>query len=239
MTRIVWNGCSRREFRSGGQHISRILIPSNGPDDWRQLLARPERQWKRGRSAMAAALSWEAATGGAPPEVALLLGEAPELLLAIPEHRVALPGGGRGSQCDVFALVRDGSETIAVAVEAKVSEPFGPKLAEWRKNASPGKRKRLNFICARLGLPPELPGDLRYQLLHRAAAAVIEMDRFKTDRAALIVQSFSEKHRGFEDFAHFVALFGLDLKPGQSGVHVLPCGKPLTLGWAVGDPRYL
>ena len=188
---------------------------------------------------MAAALSWEAAAGSAPPEVASLIGEAPELLLAIPEHKVPLPGGGRHSQCDVFALMRDGSATIAVAIEAKVREPFDKTLAKWLTNASAGKRERLDFIRTRLGLPPELPGDLMYQLLHRATAAVVEMERFKTDRAAMIVQSFSQEHRRFGDFANFAALFGLDLARGQSGVHVLPCGKPLILGWTVGDPKFL
>lgn len=78
---------------------------------------------------MAAALSWEAAKG-VPPEIAELLGGSAELLLAIPEHKVSLPGGSRESQCDVFALVRTFGETMAIAVEAKVSEPFGPTVGE-------------------------------------------------------------------------------------------------------------
>ena len=41
-----------------------------------------------------------------------------------PEHQVALPGGGRPSQCDVFALVRNDAGTLAVAIKAKVREPF-------------------------------------------------------------------------------------------------------------------
>lgn len=50
--------------------MSEILIPSSGPDDWQQFLADPQKQWKRGYSAMAVALSWEAAQG-LPPEVAV------------------------------------------------------------------------------------------------------------------------------------------------------------------------
>ncbi|MEO1000600.1 MAG: hypothetical protein AAFW69_08380, partial [Pseudomonadota bacterium] len=88
--------------------MNKILTPSGGPEDWRQFLADPQNQWKRGYSAMATALSWEAAQG-LPPEVAELLGPDAELLLAIPEHKVAVPGGRRASQCDVFALARAGT----------------------------------------------------------------------------------------------------------------------------------
>lgn len=81
--------------------MTKILVPTLGADDWRRFLADPEKHWKRGYSAMAAALSWEAANG-VPPEISELFGGSLELLLAIPEHKVALPGGGRESQCDVF-----------------------------------------------------------------------------------------------------------------------------------------
>ncbi len=31
--------------------MSAIYIPANGPEDWRQFLAEPDRQWKDGYSA--------------------------------------------------------------------------------------------------------------------------------------------------------------------------------------------
>ena len=215
----------------------RILIPTSSPDDWRLLLADPATQWRRGYSAMAAALSWEAAKG-LPPEIEALFSEQPELLLAIPEHKVALPGGGRRSQCDVFALIRVGDATCALAVEAKVNETFGPTLGEWRATPSPGKALRLASICQMLGLRDPAP-DLRYQLFHRTAAAVVEARRFKTDRAAMIVQSFSQDHRWHEDFARFAEQLGLDIPPGGSATTKLPCGLPLTLGWATGGVEFL
>lgn len=218
--------------------MAKILIPTVGPNDWQRFLADPEKQWKRGYSAMATALSWEAANG-LPPEIADLLGGAPELLLAIPEHKVALPGGRRESQCDVFALVRISDETIAIAIEAKVNEPFGPTIGEWMVNASKGKVERMRFICDLLGLNALPPEELRYQLFHRTAAAVLEAKRFKTDRAAMVVQSFSQEHRWFEDFAAFAAMFGLQAKKGQSLNYDLPSGMPLTLGWVVGSEAFL
>lgn len=187
---------------------------------------------------MAAALAWEDADG-LPVEIAGILGENSELLLAVPEHKVALPGGRRESQCDVFALVRSNGKTVAVAVEAKVNESFGPTLGEWLTGASKGKTERITFICDLLGLSA-IPADtIRYQLLHRTAAAIIQAGRFKTDAAAMIVQSFSQDHRWFEDFAAFTYLIGLEARRGQALTYTLPSGLPLVLGWAVGSPRFL
>ena len=218
--------------------MTKILVPTLGADDWRRFLADPEKHWKRGYSAMAAALSWEAANG-VPPEISELFGGSLELLLAIPEHKVALPGGGRESQCAVFALARCADETIAIAIEAKVNEPFGPTIGEWMANASEGKIERIRFICNLLGLKELPPEALRYQLFHRTAAAVLEANRFKTDRAAMIVQSFSQEHRWLDDFQAFAGLFGLHAGPGQGLVHKLPSGMDLTLGWAVGSETFL
>jgi Domain of unknown function (DUF6946) len=221
-----------------GLELTKIFIPSVGPDDWRRFLAEPEKQWKRGYSAMAAALSWEAANG-VPSEIAELLSGSPELFLAIPEHKVALPGGRRESQCDVFALVKACNETIAIAIEAKVKEPFGPTVGEWMVDASKGKIERMRFICDLLGLNAPPPDELRYQLFHRTAAAVLEASRFKTDRAAMIVQSFSHEHRWLGDFQAFADLFGLQAEPGQAVTCDLPSGIPLTMGWAVGSEEFL
>ena len=62
---------------------------------------------------MSVAQSWEAADSGLPREIEALLSTSSEvslhgseLLLAIPEYQVELPGGSRPTQTDVFALVR-------------------------------------------------------------------------------------------------------------------------------------
>src|SRR6185369_7411305 len=85
---------------------------------------------------------------------------------------------------------------VSVAVEGKVAEPFGPTLDEWLANPSDGKQSRLAYLRDLLGLPAEIPGDLRYQLLHRAGSAIVEASRFKTDSAAIIVHSFSPERIG-------------------------------------------
>jgi hypothetical protein len=107
---------------------------------------------------------WESANG-LPPEISSMLqplGNNPELLLAIPEHKVPLPGASHGeSQNDVFALVRVGESTLAITIEGKVDEPFAQPLGEWLQTASEGKRERLDFICEVLGLKLPLPVTAR------------------------------------------------------------------------------
>lgn len=222
--------------------MSRIYLPSPGPDGWKQFLAEPEKQWKTGFSAKTLAQCWEAANG-LPPEIAELFktsgGTEPELLLAIPEHKVRLPGGQRESQTDVFALIRCDQDTISTAVEGKVRETFGPTLGEWSATMTEGKRTRLAFLCDTLGLPASLPPQLRYQLLHRTASAVIEAQRFKTDAAAMIVHSFSVESLWFDDLVQFAALLGQTVQPGRLMTTRLPSGLPLYLGWATGDQKFL
>jgi hypothetical protein len=222
--------------------MTRIYRPSNGPSDWRALLAEPERQWREGFSAMALASCWESASG-LPCEIADMFAEqdaGAELLLALIEHKVPLPGSSRGeSQSDLFALIRAGDKTLAATIEGKVEESFDRPLAERLVDASPGKLERLAFICELLGLKQPLPGDIYHQLLHRTAAAVIEACRFKTDAVCMIVHSFSPTNQWYDAFERFVALFGIEAERGRL-LPVRPAGMPpLHVGWATGDPRFL
>ncbi|WEZ81973.1 hypothetical protein P6U16_11985 [Rhizobium sp. 32-5/1] len=217
---------------------ARIFVPSAGPPDWQKLLAEPEKQWRSGYSAKTLAHSWHA-SDGLPPEVAAFFPAPCELLLAIPEYRVPLAGGGRDSQNDVFLLLRYNDRTCAATIEGKVSEPFGPTLGEWLATPSKGKAIRLQAICDLLGLGNPLPLHIRYQLLHRAASAVIESQRFKTDEAAMIVHSFSPTKLWFDDFANFCGLFHKAVKPDEGAIVTCGSAQPLRLGWATGDPIFL
>ena len=225
--------------------MNRLFVPSRGPADWKRFLADPDKQWRTGYSAKSLAACWEAANG-LPSEIAELLSQATgappsdlELLVAFPEWKVALPGGQRESQNDVFALVRAGSAVVSVAVEGKVNEPFGPTLEDWYSNPSAGKKKRLEYLLELLGLEPDIPGTIRYQLLHRTTSAAIEMNRFGTESAAMLVHSFSQESVWFDDFAEFAGLFGIRAEPGIPGSTRLPSGELLYLGWAKGESRFL
>jgi hypothetical protein len=215
-----------------------IYVPATGPESWSDLLADRQKQWKTGYSAKTLAYCW-AAAAGLPPEIGALFGAETTLLIGIPEHKVDLPGGGRPSQTDLFALVRRGEQTISCAIEGKVSEPFGPTMQEWLADASPGKIQRLDYLCHLLGLVQPLPPTLRYQLLHRSASAITEAARFKTDEAAMIVHSFSTTAIWFDDFAMFIDLLGLKAIRDRLLTVRLSSGLPMHFGWATGDPTFL
>jgi hypothetical protein len=224
---------------------SRILIPARNAEDWRLLLADPKLHWRDGYSAKSLAECWQNA-GGLPDEIAALLrshpdfsDSAPELLFAIPEHQTPLPGGVRPSQTDLLAFIAADAKLLTLGVEGKVDEAFGPTLEEWLQNASDGKRARLRFLCDLLHLTNELPGTIRYQLLHRAASAVVEARRFHISNAVLVIHSFSPTQCWFDDFATWCALFSAMAKPGQLSRLTQLESTTLYAGWATGtcSPR--
>ncbi|MEK6713103.1 MAG: hypothetical protein AABY41_02780 [Nitrospirota bacterium] len=88
----------------------KIYIPASTPEDWQQLLAEPERHWKKGYSARSLAYCWQEA-GGIPKDVEQVLCQFPDFdgldtLIVIPENQVPLPGGKRPSQNDCWVLAR-------------------------------------------------------------------------------------------------------------------------------------
>ncbi len=214
-----------------------FYIPTKSADCWKQFLAEPEKQWQTGFSARTFAHCWEDSRA-VPAEIRNLFQAPVQLLIGLPEHKTPLPGGTRETQTDLLALLRVGERTCMAAVEGKVDEELGPTVDKWLVDASAGKRTRLEYIRILLGLDT-IPGAVRYQLLHRTAAAVIESERFKTDEAAMIVHSFSPTTAWLEDFRTFVALFGQPAEPDQLHSVVLPTGKILHLAWARGDQQYL
>jgi hypothetical protein len=216
-----------------------ILVPSSGPEDWRKLLADPEKHWRTGYSARALAACWESTLGGIPPEVLALLPTGTEPILILPEWKTPLPGGWRASQSDIFVLARNAVGTIAMTIEGKVDESFGAITADWLGEKASGKAERLAFLCATLGLSKETALPLRYQLLHRTAAALIEARRFGAAQAGMIVHSFSVSGRWFRDFAAFAQALGVTAEIGRAISVELPGGVALTLGWAKGDARFL
>ena len=219
--------------------MSRILVPTSGPSDWRKLLADPEKHWVRRRSAFETAVSWEHAqktSRGIPVEIAEALDENPDLagarlLLAIPEHKVKLVGPGKASQTDVWALLRSGSGLVSMAVEGKAGESFASTVGEWLKEASDAKKVRLEYLCRvlQIGHPPAL--TLRYQLFHRTASALIEAERFGAEHAVMIVQSFQEDPHSWDDFSAFCRVLGASPQLGRVSELPRASGPRLYLGW--------
>ncbi len=222
--------------------MTKIFVPSRGASDWKGLLARPDTHWKAGYSAMCLAQCWEEASGALPPEVAQLLRtgshaalEEPELIFAVPEFQVQLPGGSRATQTDIFALVRGTGGLAACAVEGKVDEEFGPTIARKRDE---GAAERLAYLHDLLQVDPATSGPLRYQLFHRTAAAILLAKRFCAPVAVLVVHSFSPKHRWFADFEAFGKALGVPVGRNTLAAAGQRAGVDIYLGWATGSQRF-
>lgn len=223
--------------------MRKILIPATSAEDWKQFLAEPEKQWKSGYSARSLAHCWQDANG-LPDQVSRVLEKEAafsglETLLAIPEHQVPLPGGSRPSQNDVWVLARTAADLVSIAVEGKVAEPFGPTIGEWGPNSSNGKRVRFDFLCSTLGLASKPPEDIRYQLLHRTASAIIEAKRFHARHAVMLVHSFSQSEEWFVDYERFLSLYGAAAMLNEVVSAGEVNGIGLHFAWVRGESRYL
>lgn len=220
-------------------------VPSKGPDCWKGLLADPERHWKTGYSARTLAHCWED-SDGFPPEIDEILRQSRSLrdmepLRIFPEWKVSLPGGGRPSQNDVWMLAKASGKRVSMTIEGKVEESFGKIVKDWKKNASPGKEERLDCLAQCLGLVADSLDNIRYQLIHRTASAVIEAKRFNASDAVMLVHSFSDENKGFSDYRRFVRLFDATAAPAPDKLVSVRArnGFPLHLGWVRGNSRYL
>lgn len=223
--------------------MTKILVPATSPENWKQLLAEPEKQWKAGYSARSLAYCWQEADG-IPPEIISVLAQVQSLkgmktIFAIPEHKVPLPGGVRASQNDVWVLGETSSGLVSIAVEGKVSEPFGPTVGEWFENKSAGKETRLKFLCSELGFEYPPPLNARYQLMHRTVSAILEAKRFRTKEAAMVVHSFSKTNEWLEDYQYFLSLFGLEAGINQAVTVKLANEINLSFAWVHGSEKYL
>lgn len=225
--------------------MPRILSFTHGPDDWKQFLADPDKHWRTGYSARTLAHCWEAADGF-PPEVAEALRRTRDPLLAnltpliaIPEFKVNLPGGRRPSQSDIFVLGRSDAGPVSIVVEGKVDESFGPTLGEWAKDASDGKKERRAHLLETLGLHEPLDPTIRYQLLHRAASAILAGEQFRAVAAVMLVHTFTRKSTGWSDYEQFTTLFGTPAELGETQCLSTQSVIPLFGAWVHGDCRYL
>jgi len=217
--------------------LPRIAVPLLKPEDVIPHLGKPT-HWKQGRSAKAVADSWFQAND-LPPRVRAVLDQSAELngaeLVDAWLERCTDLGDRRGSatQTDLLAILGVGDALAVMAVEAKVTESFGPLVSEWIGEGSEGKEDRLQRLCNLLGFDRNMVGDLRYQLFHRTAAAILEARRYRADKAVLMVHSFCDNATGLSDFLTFYERMGItgvgrDLLSAPASVG----GVKLWVGWA-------
>ena len=197
-------------------------MPSMGIAEWRAKLADPYLHWRRKKSAWELAVSWESRRtdeSGLPPEIETAFNAHPvfanaRLLIAVPEHRVKLDDDKRPSQNDLWAMLLLKQGYASTAIEAKAGEEFDKTIDEWMARESEGKTDRLHFLAETLGLSSLPPGQIRYQLVHRTASAVIEANRWKTPIALMLIQCFKESPSSLADYCAFAELLGITPKRG-------------------------
>jgi hypothetical protein len=221
--------------------VKLIHRPTEGPEEWKQFLAEPDKHWKPGYSAHCLACCWEGADG-LPVAVRDVFRMNERLrdfepLLAIPEAKVELPGGGWSSQTDLWLLGRVSDGLVSVAVEGKVAETFGPALDEWQTACSAGKAERRAFLLDVLRLQSP-DGRLRYQLLHRTASAILLARRFHARHAVMAVHSFSDSAIGFDDYQAFASALGAAGVAGRVTAVPGHTSPTLSLGWVQDKKPY-
>jgi hypothetical protein len=120
-----------------------------------------------------------------------------------------------------------------LAIEAKVRESFGPYVKDWLAEGGHNREERLRNLCDLLDLNTETASGLRYQLLHRTAAALLETKRYRARHAAMVVQSFRPDRTGLSDFQSFAQAMGY----GEIDADSISSPKKLwsvhlRIGWA-------
>jgi hypothetical protein len=226
--------------------MKRIFVPTETGTDWQRLLGKPKLHWKKGRSAMSAAACWEESQPHLPHEITQVLEGSKEqslfnleLLLAIPEWEVELPGGDTASQTDILAITRNETSLVILAVEAKVDEPFGPTLEEKKSGATEGQLGRIAYLERELGRTVPFNDHLRYQLLHRSVSALLTARAFHAYIAVMLVHSFSHTSKWRDDFEAFCQSLGCtSLSQDMREVPNIQ-GTRLILGWCKGNEKFL
>ena len=222
-----------------------FFVKTSKPEDWQNQLAEPNKQWKTGHSAKALAYCWMEAEGF-PSSVKRVFQKSEygvfkdiAFLVGFVEHKVPLLGGIRPSQNDILVLAKNRKDLVVIAVEGKVAEPFGKTVGEWLKIESEGKETRLKFLNKLLQLNQYNLQEIRYQLLHRTASAVIEAKRFNASTALMLVHSFSPNCKWFDDYSNFASLFGITAQWNSIHFAKRIDDVNLYLAWITGEKEYL
>ena len=163
-------------------------------EDWFKYAPpkRGELQWEDKRSAKELAQSWCGKGFACPPnEMRLLLERVfgTEIVFeeAKPEHAIRLDDfDGEHRNCDLVVVCNVGAKRLVINVEAKADEPFSDLIGKYSDRTAapnPDEQPSRSNVPARIQelsralfgrQPDETIRKLRYQLLHAAAATLIE-----------------------------------------------------------------
>jgi len=230
-----------------------------------------ELQWEDKRSAKELAQAWCGKGFACPPEEMRLLLERSfraEIVFgeAKPERVIRLDDfDGEHRNCDLVVLCDVGAKRMVVNVEAKADEPFSELIGKYYdQRAAPnpdGQPSRSNvparireLSLATFGREPdEAIRKLRYQLLHAAAATLIEAKDNGAEMGLLLVHEFhsaslnrnrlSQNATDWQNFVHaFPELATARIDENQildpvsvPGRGLVPNSVPLFLGKLVTE----
>jgi hypothetical protein len=183
-------------------------------------------QWQDYRSAKQLAKSWFRLPLASPPHelVQFLQRSFPSqevhLADAYAEYVVRLDDfKGEQRNADLIVLGGIGSNRVLISIEAKADEPFGDQLVgKYFDSRSAVPRSQVPARIAglvRAVFNSDLDAEirrLRYQLIHSAAATLIEAQKRRAGVAVFLVHEFLSRHlrphkveRNNSDWASFVA----------------------------------
>lgn len=192
-------------------------------EEWKELTANPELHWKDGHSAKELAILWHSNRNDFPIVVKKELKKAfnnIELLYAIPEYPVKLPGKGGSSKNDLFVLAKNKETLIPIMIEGKAEESFDNNIGKWLKagkgvNSETNRLFRITEILKILDLNVTVKDIMSqyYQLFHRTASCLLLADKLNAKTTIMMVNRFSKresKNKTFKDFSKFIQLFVAD-----------------------------
>lgn len=223
-------------------------------DDWKLITKNHENE---SRSAYLVGQQWLGASGKFPSAVHKVISTLSPIQLrpsfSVAEHITVLDTLISPSRTDLMVYCQEGkSGTAVIAVEGKVTESFDEPIRFWIRDKrqsrqlqsledlkpfaiNPGKQQRLNWLCERLELSLDKQSEIRYQLLHRTVAALLEARHIGANTAIMLVQSFAECSENWNDYLKFSTEMGFNPTQPNSITEskVLPRfpGIAVRLGW--------
>lgn len=201
--------------------------PSDGYAGWPRW---PCKNLRMNKEALDTVHRWEAAKG-LPPEICDIVGSDAELEYAVPGLKVSIPDRCHGdSRCDVFARVKTGHGIGGIGITSIPEKGFGEVIHKWRGHTEDWQ-ERLSTVCSALETRNPPPPDMCYKPFHRLAAAIYVADKHGADFAGMIVQSFSQRRKGYDDFEAFCDLLDAKLVPGKPCRTKLKSGRRILLAW--------
>jgi uncharacterized protein DUF6946 len=196
-------------------------------EDWLRYAPpkKGELQWEDKRSAKELARSWCGKGFACPPEeMRALLEWAFRTEIAFdeakPECVIKLDDfAGEHRNCDLVVLCNVGTRRMVINVEAKADEPSGDVIGEYYDQKT-GTGSNVPFRIQQLSQalfgrePDEAIRKLRYQLLHAAAATLIEAGANDAELGLFLVHEFRSPSLNFNnltrnetDWENFVHAF--------------------------------